>query len=89
MKQLTLNNSNETIALGERMAADLRPGDVVVLNGDLGAGKTTFTKGIAKGLGIKEIIKSPTFTIIHEYQDGRIPLYHMDAYRLENGGAED
>ncbi|MBM6941345.1 tRNA (adenosine(37)-N6)-threonylcarbamoyltransferase complex ATPase subunit type 1 TsaE, partial [Limosilactobacillus coleohominis] len=79
MKQLTLNNSNETIALGERMAADLRPGDVVVLNGDLGAGKTTFTKGIAKGLGIKEIIKSPTFTIIHEYQDGRIPLYHMDA----------
>ena len=48
MKQLTLNNSNETIALGERMAADLRPGDVVVLNGDLGAGKTTFTKGIAK-----------------------------------------
>lgn len=89
MKQLTLNNSNETIALGERMAAYLRPGDVVVLNGDLGAGKTTFTKGIAKGLGIKEIIKSPTFTIIHEYQDGRIPLYHMDAYRLENGGAED
>ena len=89
MKQLTLNNSNETIALGERMADDLRPGDVVVLNGDLGAGKTTFTKGIAKGLGIKEIIKSPTFTIIHEYQDGRIPLYHMDAYRLENGGAED
>ena len=89
MKQLTLNNSNETIALGERMAADLRTGDVVVLNGDLGAGKTTFTKGIAKGLGIKEIIKSPTFTIIHEYQDGRIPLYHMDAYRLENGGAED
>ena len=89
MKQLTLNNSNETIALGERMAADLRPGDVVVLNGDLGAGKTTFTKGIAKGLGIKEIIKSPTFTIIHEYQDGRIPLYHMDAYRLENGEAED
>ncbi len=88
MKQLTLNNSNETIALGERMAAYLRPGDVVVLNGDLGAGKTTFTKGIAKGLGIKEIIKSPTFTIIHEYQDGRIPLYHMDAYRLENGGAE-
>lgn len=89
MKQLTLNNSNETIALGERMAADLRPGDVVVLNGDLGAGKTTFTKGIAKGLGIKEIIKSPTFTIIHEYQDGCLPLYHMDAYRLENGGAED
>lgn len=89
MKQLTLNNSNETISLGERLASNLRAGDVVVLNGDLGAGKTTFTKGIAKGLGIKEIIKSPTFTIIHEYQDGRLPLYHMDAYRLENGGAED
>ncbi len=64
-------------------------GDVLVLDGDLGAGKTTFTKGLAAGLEIPDIIKSPTFTIIHEYQDGRLPLYHMDAYRLENGGAED
>ena len=89
MKERTLNNSDETIALGAQLASKLQAGDVIVLNGDLGAGKTTFTKGIAKGLGIKEIIKSPTFTIIREYQDGRLPLYHMDAYRLENGGAED
>ena len=89
MKEITLNNSDETIALGAQLASKLQAGDVIVLNGDLGAGKTTFTKGIAKGLGIKEIIKSPTFTIIREYQDGRLPLYHMDAYRLENGGAED
>ncbi|WP_251547377.1 tRNA (adenosine(37)-N6)-threonylcarbamoyltransferase complex ATPase subunit type 1 TsaE [Limosilactobacillus caecicola] len=89
MKQLTLNSREETIALGERLATNLQPGDVIVLNGDLGAGKTTFTKGIARGLGISEVIKSPTFTIIREYQDGRLPLYHMDAYRLENGGAAD
>lgn len=89
MKKFTLNSRDETIALGEKVATNLQAGDVLVLNGDLGAGKTTFTKGIAKGLGIKEIIKSPTFTIIREYQDGRLPLYHMDAYRLEEGGAED
>lgn len=89
MKKLTLRSRDETIALGEKLAKGLQPGDVLVLNGDLGAGKTTFTKGLAKGLGIKEIIKSPTFTIIREYQDGRLPLYHMDAYRLEEGGAED
>lgn len=89
MKELVLNSREETIQLGTKLAGDLKAGDVIVLNGDLGAGKTTFTKGIAKGLGINEIIKSPTFTIIREYQDGRLPLYHMDAYRLEEGGAED
>ncbi|WP_295729647.1 tRNA (adenosine(37)-N6)-threonylcarbamoyltransferase complex ATPase subunit type 1 TsaE [uncultured Limosilactobacillus sp.] len=89
MKKFTLNNRQETISLGQRLAPMLQAGDVIVLNGDLGAGKTTFTKGIAKGLGISEIIKSPTFTIIREYLDGRLPLYHMDAYRLEEGGAED
>lgn len=89
MQKITLNSREETIALGEKIAPYLQAGDVLVLNGDLGAGKTTFTKGIAKGLGIKEIIKSPTFTIIREYQDGCLPLYHMDAYRLEEGGAED
>lgn len=57
MKEITLNNSDETIALGAQLASKLQAGDVIVLNGDLGAGKTTFTKGIAKGLGIKEIIK--------------------------------
>lgn len=89
MESLTLANRDATIALGKKIGQQLVAGDVLVLDGDLGAGKTTFTKGLAAGLEIPDIIKSPTFTIIHEYQDGRLPLYHMDAYRLENGGAED
>lgn len=89
MESLTLTNRDATIALGKKIGHQLVAGDVLVLDGDLGAGKTTFTKGLAAGLEIPDIIKSPTFTIIHEYQDGRLPLYHMDAYRLENGGAED
>ena len=88
MESLTLTNRDATIALGKKIGQQLVAGDVLVLDGDLGAGKTTFTKGLAAGLEIPDIIKSPTFTIIHEYQDGRLPLYHMDAYRLENGGAE-
>ena len=89
MESLTLTNRDATIALGKKIGQQLVAGDVLVLDGDLGAGKTTFTKGLAAGLEIPDIIKSPTFTIIHEYQDGRLPLYHMYAYRLENGGAED
>ena len=89
MESLTLTNRDATIALGKKIGQQLVAGDVLVLDGDLGAGKTTFTKGLAAGLEIPDIIKSPTFTIIHEYQDGRLPLYHMDAYRLEKGGAED
>ena len=89
MDSLTLTNRDATIALGKKIGQQLVAGDVLVLDGDLGAGKTSFTKGLAAGLEIPDIIKSPTFTIIHEYQDGRLPLYHMDAYRLENGGAED
>lgn len=89
MKTFELTSKEETMALGEEIAPSLKAGDVLVLNGDLGAGKTTFTKGLAKGLGVKEIVKSPTFTIIREYQSGRLPLYHMDVYRLEDGGAED
>lgn len=89
MESLTLTNRDATIVLGKKIGQQLVAGDVLVLDGDLGAGKTTFTKGLAAGLEIPDIIKSPTFTIIHEYQDGRLPLYHMDAYRLENGGAED
>ncbi|SEA92719.1 tRNA threonylcarbamoyladenosine biosynthesis protein TsaE [Thalassobacillus cyri] len=65
--------------LGERLQA----GDVLTLEGDLGAGKTTFTKGLGQGLGVKRTINSPTFTIVKEYE-GRIPLYHIDAYRLED-----
>lgn len=89
MKTVTLTNRDQTIALGQQIGEALTAGDVLVLDGDLGAGKTTFTKGLAKGLAIPDLIKSPTFTIIREYHDGRLPLYHMDAYRLENGGAED
>ncbi|WLR51068.1 tRNA (adenosine(37)-N6)-threonylcarbamoyltransferase complex ATPase subunit type 1 TsaE [Bacillus tianshenii] len=73
----------ETKQIAERLAALLLPGDVLTLEGDLGAGKTTFTKGLAKGLGVKRTVNSPTFTIIKEYQ-GRMPFYHMDVYRLEN-----
>ncbi|PWA06339.1 tRNA (adenosine(37)-N6)-threonylcarbamoyltransferase complex ATPase subunit type 1 TsaE [Pueribacillus theae] len=79
---LKTSSPEETEQLGEKMAGYLNPGDVLTLEGDLGAGKTTFTKGLAKGLGIKRVVNSPTFTIIKEY-DGRMPLYHMDVYRLE------
>lgn len=79
----------ETEGLGEKLAQLLKPSDVVVLNGDLGVGKTTLTRGLARGLGIKRNVKSPTFTLIREYKDGRIPLYHMDAYRLESSPDED
>lgn len=74
----------ETRTLARNLAGRLRPGDVVTLEGDLGAGKTTFTQGVATGLGIKEPIDSPTFTLIKEYHEGRLPLYHMDVYRIES-----
>ncbi len=73
----------ETIALGERLAMELQRGDVVALSGELGAGKTALVKGIARGLGIKQDATSPTFTFIHEYGGGRLPLFHIDLYRLD------
>lgn len=76
-------NSDETMAFATRLAELLDKGDVLTLEGDLGAGKTTFTKGLAKGLGITRTVNSPTFTIIKEYV-GRLPLYHMDVYRVED-----
>ena len=76
----------ETVVFGERFANNLNPGLVIAINGCLGAGKTCFVKGIARGLGIKKNITSPTYTIMNEYS-GRIPLYHIDAYRLN--GDED
>jgi tRNA threonylcarbamoyladenosine biosynthesis protein TsaE len=76
-------NEEETRRLGVRLAELLEPGDVLALVGDLGAGKTTFAQGIAKGLGVEEAVDSPTFTIIKEYR-GRLPFYHMDVYRLES-----
>jgi len=71
-----------TAAIARAIGATAKPGDVIILSGDLGAGKTTMTKGIAEGLGLTQIIKSPTYTIIREYQQGKIPLYHMDIYRV-------
>lgn len=81
--QIISNNAEETELIGERLASLLEAGDVLTLEGDLGAGKTTFTKGIAKGLGVSRTVNSPTFTIVKEYE-GRLPLYHMDVYRLED-----
>lgn len=74
-------NENQLMALGQRIGQKLQAQDVLVLTGDLGSGKTTLTKGIAKGLGIKQMIKSPTYTIVREYE-GRLPLYHLDIYRI-------
>lgn len=82
-QMIKTNSEEETLLLAQNLAKLLKPGDVITLNGDLGSGKTTFTKGLAVGLGIEQMIKSPTFTIIKEY-DGELPLYHMDAYRLEH-----
>ena len=76
-------NTEDTQSFSKRLASFLKPGDVITLEGDLGAGKTTFTKGLALGLGVNRTVNSPTFTIIKEYQ-GKIPLYHMDVYRLED-----
>lgn len=84
-----VSTPEETMAIGQQIAPLLAPKDIILLDGDLGAGKTTFTKGLAAGLGIKRNVKSPTFTIIREYQDGRIPLYHMDVYRLEDGSGDE
>ncbi|QHS24128.1 tRNA (adenosine(37)-N6)-threonylcarbamoyltransferase complex ATPase subunit type 1 TsaE [Virgibacillus sp. MSP4-1] len=79
--QIRSKSADETMAFASRLAKQLQPGDVITLEGNLGAGKTTFTKGLAKGLDIKRTVNSPTFTIIKEYE-GIYPLYHIDAYRL-------
>jgi tRNA threonylcarbamoyladenosine biosynthesis protein TsaE len=79
---LQTKDATETEAVGEALGAQLRLGDLVVLTGDLGTGKTTFTKGLARGLGVTDRVTSPTFTIVQEY-DGRVPVAHVDVYRLE------
>ena len=80
------NSVAETESLGEELARRLEPGAVVAFSGDLGAGKTAFVRGMARGLGIGERVTSPTFTIVNEYEGGRLPLFHFDMYRL---GSED
>lgn len=72
----------ETYGLGQRMGAEAEPGRIICLNGDLGVGKTVFTQGFAQGLGIEEPVNSPTFTIVQQYDEGRLPLYHFDVYRI-------
>ncbi|MGN8895752.1 tRNA (adenosine(37)-N6)-threonylcarbamoyltransferase complex ATPase subunit type 1 TsaE [Flavonifractor sp. HCP28S3_F3] len=76
------NSPTETEQLGADLAAQLSPGDIIAFTGDLGAGKTAFTRGLARGLGVQERVTSPTFTIVNEYEGGRLPLFHFDMYRL-------
>ena len=78
------NSAAETRAIGERIAARLRSGDVVLLQGDLGAGKSELARGIARGLGVSGPVPSPSFTILNAYDEGRVPLYHFDWYRIED-----
>ena len=80
--EFVTNSPEETEELGERLGRALSPGDVVAFTGDLGAGKTAFTRGIARGLGIGDRVTSPTFAIVNEYEGGRLPLFHFDMYRL-------
>ena len=87
MKQFITNSPMETEAVGAALGAVLQPGTVLAFTGDLGAGKTAFTRGLARGLGAADRVTSPTYTIVNEYLSGRLPLFHFDMYRLES--AED
>ena len=80
-------STQDTFALGQQIGEAAVPGEVYTLTGDLGVGKTVFTQGVAKGLGIKEAVNSPTFTILQGYEEGRLPFYHFDVYRI--GCAEE
>lgn len=89
MKTIHTENEQDTMDLAKKLTSFLEPGMTILLEGNLGAGKTTFTKGIGVGLGVKRIVKSPTYTIIREYTDGSLPLYHMDLYRLTESEVPD
>ncbi len=80
--ELITNSPQETFALGRRLGQQARAGGIYCLDGDLGVGKTVFTQGFAAGLGIEEPVNSPTFTILQQYDSGRLPLYHFDVYRI-------
>ena len=82
--QYITNSPAQTEALGAALAAVLKPGTVLAFTGDLGAGKTAFTRGLARGLGADDRVTSPTYTIVNEYLSGRLPLFHFDMYRLES-----
>ena len=83
-KQLDSFSEKETFQIAKKLAEKAQPGEVYCLSGDLGVGKTIFTKGFAAGLGITEPVSSPTFTIVQIYEEGRLPLYHFDVYRIED-----
>lgn len=83
MPEFTTKSHSETTDLGRKIGSGLSSGEVVAIEGELGAGKTTFIKGIAQGLGVEDFVSSPTFVIVNEYS-GRIPFYHMDLYRIED-----
>jgi tRNA threonylcarbamoyladenosine biosynthesis protein TsaE len=84
------HSEDETAAVARALAAELRAGDVLLLSGNLGAGKTAFVRGLAGGLGVApEEVSSPTFTLVHEYRGGRLTLYHVDLYRLDRAATED
>ena len=80
--EYTSNSPQETFALGKRLGEQAKPGEVYCLDGDLGVGKTIFTQGFVAGLGIDEPVNSPTFTILQSYEEGRLPFYHFDVYRI-------
>jgi tRNA threonylcarbamoyladenosine biosynthesis protein TsaE len=84
MLEFIINNVEDTLKLGKELGSRVKAGDIICLTGDLGAGKTHFSKGIALGLGIEEHITSPTFTIVNEYESGRLKLYHFDVYRVND-----
>jgi tRNA threonylcarbamoyladenosine biosynthesis protein TsaE len=83
---IVTRSAAETRELGEKLAESLKAGDVILLEGELGAGKSEFARGVAGGLGVLETVTSPSFTILNVYESGRIPLYHFDWYRLEDAG---
>ncbi len=85
--QIQTHSPEETEAVGRKIAAKLLPGDIIAYYGDLGAGKTAFTRGLAAGLGVTEQVTSPTYTIVNEYLSDRLPLFHFDMYRL--GSADE
>lgn len=84
MKLYETNSEAETFLLGKKLGEEAKAGQVFTLIGDLGVGKTVFTKGLAKGLGITEPVNSPTFTILQIYEEGRLPFYHFDVYRISD-----